>query len=129
MSNPSESGQQRSTAEWLSLVISLLLLATVVGIIIFLWITPSDEAVQFSVQTAQAREVDGVFYLPVTVRNAGDSTAGQVLLEGSLMVDGQEEAPTTTLDFVPGHSEREATLIFSADPAQAEIRIVSYQKP
>ncbi len=129
MSNTSESGQQRSTAEWLSLVISLLILATVVGLIVFLWITPSDEAARFSVQTEQVREVDGVFYLPVTVRNDGDSTASEVLLEGSLMVDGQEEAPTTTLDFVPGHSEREATLIFSADPAQAEIRIVSYQKP
>jgi len=110
-------------------VISLLLLTAVVGLIGFLWITPTDEVPRFSVQRDQAREVDGVFYLPVTVHNHGDSTASQVLLEGSLMVDGQEQAPNTTLDFVPGHSDREATLIFSADPAQAEIRVVSYQKP
>jgi uncharacterized protein (TIGR02588 family) len=129
MSKHSKSGQQRSTAEWLSLVISLLLLSTVVGLIIFLWITPTDEDARFSVQRDQAQEVDGVFYLPVTVHNHGDSTASEVLLEGSLMVDGQEQAPNTTLDFLPGHSDREATLIFSADPAQAEIRVVSYQKP
>jgi uncharacterized protein (TIGR02588 family) len=121
--------QPRTAAERVALTIAGLILAVVIGLIVFLSITSEHTPPRFDVTRGQLRAEKGVFYLPVTVTNQGDETASQVTLEGSLMVDGTEESASTTFDFIPGHSEVEAVLIFRADPQDATIGVVSYQKP
>ena len=127
MSSPDQA--KRSSAEWISLVISLALLAGVVGLVVWVWVREAGSPAQFTVERGETRQANAQFYLFVTIHNDGDLTASEVLLEGTLEVDGQEETASTTFDFVPGHSEREATLMFSADPAEAELQVMSYQKP
>lgn len=127
MSSPDHA--KRSSAEWISLVISLALLAGVVGLVVWVWVREAGSPAQFTVERGETRQANAQFYLFVTIHNDGDLTASEVLLEGTLEVDGQEETASTTFDFVPGHSEREATLIFSADPAEAELQVMSYQEP
>lgn len=127
MSSPDHA--KRSSAEWISLVISLALLAGVVGLVVWVWVREAGSPAQFTVERGETRQANAQFYLFVTIHNDGDLTASEVLLEGTLEVDGQEETASTTFDFVPGHSEREATLMFSADPAEAELQVVSYQEP
>ena len=127
MSSPDHA--KRSSAEWISLVISLALLAGVVGLVVWVWVREAGSPAQFTVERGETRQANAQFYLFVTIHNDGDLTASEVLLEGTLEVDGQEETASTTFDFVPGHSEREATLMFSADPAEAELQVMSYQEP
>ena len=127
MSSPDHA--KRSSAEWISLVISLALLAGVVGLVVWVWVREAGSPAQFTVERGETRQANAQFYLFVTIHNDGDLTASEVLLEGTLEVDGQEETASTTFDFVPGHSEREAILMFSADPAEAELQVMSYQKP
>ncbi|MBD2100542.1 hypothetical protein [Leptolyngbya sp. FACHB-261] len=119
----------RNTAEWISLVISLLLLTGVIGTVIFLWAKPPQAPARFKVERGETRQELDQFYLPVTITNDGDATASEVMLEGKLTVAGQEETASTTFDFVPGNSQAEGVLIFSQEPTEAEVRVVSFQKP
>lgn len=129
MSDSARGGQQRTAAEWISLIVAIGLLGIVIGLIVWVWLKEDGTPASFRIERGQIEQIDGQFYLSVSIHNEGDTTASEVTLEGSLEVDGGEENPATTFDFVPGHSDREATLIFSADPSAAEVRVVSYQAP
>lgn len=119
----------RTTAEWVSLVVSLLLLAVVVGIVVKLWVGETDEPPRFKIETGAARNEAGLVYLPFTLTNDGDQTAAEVTVEGKLVAGATEEISSTTFDFIPGHARQEGVLVFSADPASAEVRVTSYQQP
>ena len=127
--NKTDTSQTRTRAEWISLIVSIGLLSIVIGLIIWVWLNEKGTPATFRIERGAVEQVDDQDYLIVTIHNEGDTTASEVTLEGSLEVDGDEENPTTTFDFVPGHSDREATLIFSADPSAAEVRVISYQDP
>lgn len=129
MSDSKRSGQQRTRAEWISLIVSIALLGIVIGLIVWVWVKEDGTPARFRIERGEIEQVEDQFYLSVTIHNEGDTTASEVTLEGSLVVDGDEENPTTTFDFVPGHSDREGTLIFSADPSTADVQVVSYQDP
>ena len=119
----------RTTAEWTSLAIALLLLACVIGTVIALWLSPSQDPPRFTIEPGEIRNEDGRFYLSFTVHNDGDLTASEVTVEGTITDGGSEETATTTFDFLPGRTKVEGVLIFSRDPATADVRVVSYQKP
>jgi uncharacterized protein (TIGR02588 family) len=119
----------RTTAEWASLGISLFLLAVVVAIVVKLWASETDEPPIFRVETGAARNEAGLVYLPFILTNDGDRTAAEVTVEGKIVAGGKEEISSTTFDFIPGHARQEGVLVFSADPASAEVRVTSYQQP
>lgn len=119
----------RTRAEWVSLIISVLLLAAVVGAVVTLWIKSSDKPASFRVERGAIRSEGAHYYLPVTVINEGDSTGAQVRVEGKLKGAEREEIASTTFDFIPARSSAEGILIFAGEPASAEVRVVSYQKP
>jgi uncharacterized protein (TIGR02588 family) len=119
----------RTKAEWVSLAISTLLLAAVIGAVTALWISQSKEPARFRVDRGAARNEAGQYYLPITVTNEGDATGAQVTVEGKLTAGGGEETSATTFDFIPARSRAEGVLVFNHDPASAEVRVVSYQQP
>jgi uncharacterized protein (TIGR02588 family) len=119
----------RTNAEWVSLAISLLLLAAVVSLVIYLWLSSSNDPARFQVGRGMIRNEGGQFYLPIIVKNEGDKTGAQVTVEGRLTAGSEEETTTTTFDFIPGRSRVEGVLIFSRDPADARLRVMSYQDP
>ena len=119
----------RTTAEWVSLAASTLLLAAVVGVVVTLWASPSRGPARFRVDRGAVRNEGGHYYLPVTVTNEGGATGAQVTVEGRLEGADGEEAAATTFDFIPGSSSAEGVLIFKGDPTGAEVRVVSYQTP
>ena len=65
--------------------------------------------------------------------NEGRSTASQLTLEGELTGEGggAVETSETTLDYLPGRSEREGGLFFTQDPRAFELRLrpKGYVKP
>ena len=119
----------RSTAEWVSLAVALLLLAGIIGTVIVLWLAPESDPPRFTVEHGAVRHIGGQFYLGITVRNEGEQTASEVTVEGVIEDGGREETATTTFAFIPGHAEVQGTLVFTRDPAAARIRVVSYQRP
>jgi uncharacterized protein (TIGR02588 family) len=127
--NDSRRNLPRSTAEWVSLWVALLILSLVVGTVIYLWLQPGERPARFRVETGGVRIEHGQFYLPFKVTNEGDETAAQVTVVGTLMVEGREETAETTFDYVPAHSSESGVLIFSKDPTRATVKVASYQVP
>lgn len=123
------SNTPRTSAEWVSLIVSILLLAGVVGIVLALWLNSSDAPARFRVERGTPRNEAGQFYLPIKVTNEGDTTGAQVMVEGKLKVNEKEETAATTFDFIPARSTAEGILIFASEPGSAEVRVISYQEP
>ena len=121
--------QPRTLAEWVSLAASLLLLAGVVGVIVWLWVAEPEGPPRFAVERGAVRQEAGLFHLTVAVTNVGGAAASQVRVEGRLGGAGQEERPATTIDFLPVRAREEAVLVFRGDPAGAAVEVVSYQLP
>lgn len=119
----------RTPAEWVALSISLLLLASVVGVILWLWVREPTGPPQFKVERGTARSEAGLYHLPVAVTNVGGSAAGQVRVEGRLSVGGQDERPVTIIEFLPVRAREEIVLIFRTEPSGASVEVVSYQQP
>lgn len=117
----------RNSAEWVSLIISVLLVTGVISTILALWLKSSDKPASFRVERGAARNEAGHYYLPITVINEGDETGAQVTVEGKLKDKG--ETAVTTFDFIPARSSARGVLIFVSDPAAAEVRVISYQQP
>ncbi|MEK6301644.1 MAG: hypothetical protein AABO41_13115 [Acidobacteriota bacterium] len=119
----------RTTAEWVSMIISIVLLAGVVGVVIVLWLSPSNEPARFRIDRKAIRNEASKYYLPITVTNEGDATGAQVTVEGRLGGSADEQISATIFDFIPAHSSVEGVLIFDTEPTSAELRVVSYQQP
>ncbi|MGA9769196.1 MAG: hypothetical protein WBV94_09160 [Blastocatellia bacterium] len=119
----------RTKAEWVSLIISIVLLAAVVAAVILLWVNSSNKPARFRIDRGAIRNEAGHYYLPISITNDGDTTGAQVTVEGTTGGGGNEETSATTFDFIPGHSTSQAVLIFSTEPTSAEMRVVSYQQP
>ena len=119
----------KSSAEWISLAVSLVILVGFVGAIIWLWIHEPTGPAQFNVQRGVVRSETGLFHLPVTVTNTGGLAVEQVRVEGKLINQGQEEITVTTIDFLPVRAQEEVVLIFRNEPSSAVVHVVSYRQP
>jgi uncharacterized protein (TIGR02588 family) len=119
----------RSTAEWVSLAVALLILTGIVGVVVVLWLGPQENPARFRIERGLVRTVNGHHYLSFFVFNDGDETARNVRVEGLLRGNGKEERTETIFDYVPGRTKEEGVLIFTADPAEAVLRVSSYLKP
>lgn len=68
----------------------------------------------------------------VTVINASGRTAATVQVEGMVgKGTPDEQVSSATIDYVPGHGEASAALIFAADPPRGPItaRVTGYEHP
>lgn len=75
---------------------------------------------------------DGQYIVEVTVANRSGQTASAVEIEGELIQRGSAvETSNASVSYVPGHSERQAGLIFSNDPRlhQLQVRATGYEEP
>ena len=123
------SAAPKSTAEWISLAVSLVILLGFVGAIIWLWIHQPTGPAQFDVRRGAVRNETGLFHLPVTVTNTGGLAVGQVRVEGKLKNHGEEEITVITIDFLPVRAQEEVVLIFRNEPSAAVVQVVSYHPP
>ena len=123
------SAAPKSTAEWVSLAVSIIILSGFVGTIIWLWFNQPTGPAQFQVQRGVVRNETGLFHLPVKVTNTGGMAVGQVRVEGKLNNQGQEETTVTTIDFLPVRAQEEVVLVFRNEPSGAVVQVVSYHQP
>lgn len=118
-----------SFAEWVSLGISLFILAVITGLVIWFWLNPTDRPAHFLVTEGRMRIEDNLFYVDFSIENIGDETGEKVEVEGSITIGNLEEKASTIFDFVPGRSKEQGVLIFTHKPKNLAITVKSYQKP
>lgn len=131
----SPSGQQgRSIAEWTTLAISAAIFLALLGGVTWLAFRGSEKPATIVVepQMGQVREDESGYYLPVIIRNKGDSTAASVVARGELDTgSGQPETAEVTIDFLDGDEDVAGTFVFRSDPRSGDLTVgvTSFEEP
>ncbi|HAA26407.1 MAG TPA: TIGR02588 family protein [Cyanobacteria bacterium UBA8553] len=123
----------RSAAEWTTFSIALLILAAIVGLVIYKWMTQKNQPPVLSItRSSEVREAPGQFYVPFSVKNTGGETAESVQVIAELRINGEvEETGEQQIDFLASGETEEGAFVFSRDPRTVElsIRVASYKSP
>lgn len=123
----------RSPAEWTTFSIALFILAVIVGLVLYKWLTQKNQPPVLSItRQSDIREAPGQFYVPFSVTNSGGETAESVQVMAELRINGEvEEAGEQQIDFLASGEKEEGAFVFSRDPRQGElvIRVASYKLP
>lgn len=130
----SQTDEKHTTAERITLIISLLILAAVLGLAGYSNITIGEEPPTITAEAdlENVRETDGGFYVPITITNNGGLTAQDVTVSGELdLGDGEPEMAEITIAFLAGGESEQAEMMFSVHPNEGEltVRPTSYLVP
>ena len=111
--------QGTSPAEWAVAALGGILLAVMIGYMIYVGATQTDGPPEIVLQETGARPAGDAFVVEIVARNRGDSTAAALNISGALMEgDTVVEESKATIDYLPKQSERHAGLFFTNDPAR-----------
>jgi len=133
----SMAGQNRTKSvpalEWIASAVGLALMLAIIGFIGWeAYQGTEDEPPMIEVRVEKVLSVGGGWVVEFAAVNRSPSTAAAVQVEGTLNRDGREVATSqTTLDYVPGRSERAGGLFFDEDPSAHELslRALGYAEP
>lgn len=122
-----------SLLEWIAAAVGALL---VIGTLTFIGLeaiaTGDSRPPILEVTPVSVVSEAGSHVLKVKVTNRSGQTAAAVEIEGELRQGGQTlETSNATLSYVPGHSDREAGLVFSRDPKlyRVKVRATGFELP
>ncbi len=125
----------RSTAEWMTLCISVAILLIVIGLVSYQHLLGGSQSAALEVrpQLQQVRQEGDAYYLPVEVSNTGDKTAEGVQVEVPLNLDGGQEEASSQLriTFLAGHETSRGIVVSGQDPLAGTLttEVVSYLQP
>ena len=123
----------RSPAEWTTFSIALLIVAAIVGLVIYKWLTQKNLPPIITISNSgEIREAPGQFYVPFLVENTGGETAESVQIIAELRINGKvEENGEQQIDFLASGEKEEGAFVFSRDPRKSElvVRVASYKSP
>jgi uncharacterized protein (TIGR02588 family) len=115
--------------------IGLFGLALVLGSIVFMLyeaLTGDTSLPDVTVQVESIEPSSSGFLVTFRAMNEGGSTAAGLTIEGTVR-NGTEsiETSTTTIEYLPSHSERKGGLFFTVDPRQydLQLRAAGYEEP
>lgn len=120
-------------AEWVTFTISSLIVAVLIGLVLFAWSIQGSEPPILTIENSNEIRVEqGQFYVPFTIKNTGGDTAESVQVIGELR-SGETvlETGEQQIDFLSSGEEAEGAFIFSRDPRRGNlsIRVASYRLP
>ena len=123
----------RAPAEWTTLGVACVILAGLIGLVIYAWQTTPAGAAQLQVRQTEAAIQEGsAWRVPFEATNSGGKAATQIQLVAALQVGDEPPVETTqTLDVLaPGQREAGA-FFFPVDPATGELtlRVAAYLEP
>ena len=124
----------RSSAEWITLAISSLIVLGLFGVTTYFYLTGSElpAIVEVEPRLAETYQAGSRFYLPVTVRNTGGATGEEVRARVTLTdPTGRQEAAEVMVQFLAGGGSSRAVVAFGSDPRQGRIDavVLSYLEP
>lgn len=132
-SNKAKKRPPRNLAEWVTFSIASLILGTIVGLVIYSWVTKQERPPAFAInQGKEVRESQGQFYIPFEISNTGGKTVESVQIVAELRVNGQlEESGDQQIDFLSEDETEEGAFVFRQDPRKGEltVRVASYKLP
>ncbi len=121
------------SADKIAFAIATLVVATLIGLILYLWVTQTDQPPILTIQQTQPiRAEQGQFYVPFSLKNIGGKTAEAVQVVGELKQgDRTIESGEQQIDFLSSFEEEEGAFLFSFDPRKADLklRVASYKLP
>ena len=117
--------------ELITLILSIGIVALLIGGVAFVQLSSGDRPPLISAQTSldEVRAVAGGFELEVVVRNDGDRAAEAVRLVVVQEVDGRSSEHELEIDFLAGGAVARATAVLRPDPRRSTVRVEvrSYQ--
>lgn len=125
---------QRSTAEWVTLAISSLIVGTLVALTSYFYLTGSTAPASMEVEPrlADTFQNGSRFAVPVVVRNQGGATGEDVKMRVTLTnPDRRQETAEWQIQFLSGGGVSHGVAVFGSDPRQGQLEagIVSYLEP
>jgi uncharacterized protein (TIGR02588 family) len=128
-----EPPQKRTTAEWVTTIISTLIVTVVLGLLGYSWATQSDDPPLLAVsRKPPVRQADGTYAVHFTVKNLGGETVESVKILSEFQRNGEvESSGDLDIDFLSHNEEEEGAFILPGDPrtGKISIRVVSYKMP
>jgi uncharacterized protein (TIGR02588 family) len=124
---------RQSSAEKVSFLLSLSIVAAIAILIGYTWLTGDTNPPTLSVTTGtNIRQAEEQYYVPFTLSNVGGSTAESVEVIAQLLLnDGDRETGSQQFDFLSRKEQRNGEFIFTHNPQQGQliIRVASYKLP
>ncbi len=130
-----QDASHRSAAEWTTLILSGLIVATLIGaaFVEYFWV---DEArgvkLEVSLAQEQTRHLDDLYYIPFTGKNTGSDGAENVSIAFAVQ-DGDRtlEESTIVIDFLSNSGTASGELVTAYDPAAYDItaRVSAFETP
>jgi uncharacterized protein (TIGR02588 family) len=120
------------TLEWIAGGLALLFVAGTLAFLGFEAFQGEGQGPDLRVEIGAITQGNGGHSVAVLLRNLGRVAAAGVIVEGmSRDEQGREIRVEARLDYVPGLSEEQATLIFPFPPDRASlhVRVVSFTTP
>lgn len=121
----------RHPVEWAVGALSGVLVTALLAYLAWSALAAGDAPPSLRATVERIASVNDGFHVMVAVANAGDETAADVAVAGTLSGGGGEETGEFRIDYLPSGSMRHGTLVFSRDPRQGELRIAitGYSEP
>ncbi|ADI15565.1 hypothetical protein [Truepera radiovictrix] len=123
--------QLPSRLEWGVAALGLLLVAGVLGFLLYQALLTPDTPPEIALRVLDVQPSSGGYLVRLEAANRGGETAAELVVEGALRRGGEvAETSELTFDFVPPDSVREGGLFFSQDPrGRLELRAKSFREP
>lgn len=124
---------KRSPAEWVTLALSSLVLATLVGLVLYDWQLTKNLPPAFRIEVNEpARFEEGHYYVPFYLRNTGGHIARTVQVVADLrLTDNTSETGEQQFDFLSGNERKSGGFVFEHNPMEGDlvIRVASFGLP
>lgn len=125
--------EERSTAEWVTLVVSVLIVLALAGLIIYQQMVRGTEPplIEVTPKLEEMRQEGNAYYVTIEVTNKGELTAEDVEVQLSLETgEGQPEVAAFTLKLLAGRETESQTVIFQNDPSKGKLtHVVAFSTP
>ncbi len=119
-----EGRDERTTAEWVSLVVSVAIVLALVGGLVYQIFVRGNRPPTIEVKPLmeEVRQEGGSYYLPLDITNNGDRTAEDIEVMLSLDTGhGDPETMQFQVQFLDGGETENQTVIFQNNPAEGEL--------
>lgn len=133
MARKDRGAKQIPLLEWICAAAGVIILAAMLGFLAADALKTSESTPpQLEVEPTNVLGAAGGYVVEIKVRNRSRNAAGAVQIEGEIKQSGATaETSSATIDYVAGHAEERAGLIFTKDPRrhQLETRVTGYVRP
>lgn len=124
--------ERTSVLEWIVAAIGLILVTFSVGYISYQSIIKESKPPELNVKVSSVNKQLNGYLVEFKVKNEGDETASNVVIEGQIRNGDEEvEKKTTTIDYIASGSEKKAGFFYTENPQKykLEIKALGYEKP